>query len=789
MSKKKKNYLILGIVFWFIYLICAFFFIHIEHVSHEDPALNFAEAFVEGINDTIKHPLQILPFAPGTITKLMVVTVMLVLIMVIMIASYKSKEHYDNDTAQGDAKWLQDKDFAEYNKKFTEPFGSKKNDGKNNMILAGKMFMSMDNKGIADHNNHNGRNMNVFVIGGSGAGKSFGLVGPNILQANCSYVITDPSGGLYQDYGWFLENMGYKVKCFNLDHMERSNHYNPFNYIHSDKDVEVLVTTLISNTNPPEKTGGDPFWEKSETALLHALIAYLFHYHDKKYQNFSNVMCLLRAAEVNEYDDSAQSPLDLMFEQAEEIDPEGFAIKQYKIFKMGAGKTLKSILISCAVRLQAFDLVDVANLTDTDDIDLDSVGDEKTALFVVIPTGEKTFNFLASMMYSQMFQRMYAYCENSARYSQLVVDGDGELVRTFRADTQEEVFAAHDAAQKFLERAQSAEIKEDQQNGLYYVYSKDNRILKYSNTREKATEFLQSLKHGKVVQNGGNRMPIHVRFLLDEFANTGKIPDFQEKVATMRKYEISVTIILQSLQQMQNLYEKEWEAISGNCDNTIYLGGGADTVTTEWMSKLLGKETRAVQGMSFNSGMSGGGNVSINRQGVELFAPSQLRTMDESECIVLQKSLHAYKGKKFPATNHKNWKYVAETPDYLFNEERSLFIHEEYVKAGNFVNSVEVSDLEVLQENEEEKVAREKRNEEEHRKAEEYQNNKDITGEPLIDLPKEISVTDDTFATETLGVQQAEDIEEIVESLVESNDIDDMEMIFISQERMSYMSG
>lgn len=783
MSEKKKTYLVIGGVLCFLFLLFSLFYTHIKIFMEPKYNLEFAEAVSKGINDTIFHPFRIFPIPKGTGGELFFIALVIGMVTLIVVSSSKYRKHYNNDTAQGDAKWLTDKDFKKYNKNFTEPFGSTSNDGKNNMILAGKMLMSMDNKGIADHNNHNGRNMNVFVIGGSGAGKSFGLVGPNILQANCSYIITDPSGSLFQDYGWFLENNGYRVKCFNLDHMERGNHYNPFNYIHSDKDIEVLVTTLISNTNPPEKTGGDPFWEKSETALLHALIAYLFHYHEKQYQNFSNVMCLLRAAEIDENDSSSQSPLDLMFEQVEEIDPEGFALKQYKIFKMGAGKTLKSILISCAVRLQAFDLADVANLTDTDDIDLDSVGDEKTALFVIIPTGEKTFNFLASMMYSQLFQRMYAYCENTAAFSQLVVDSDGEVIRTFRADGPEGVVEAENNAKKFLDSAKSAGIYEDKNTGLYYVCSKDSRILRYSNTKDKATEFLNKLRNGRVIQNGGNKMPIHVRFLLDEFANTGRIPDFQEKVATMRKYEISVTIILQSLQQMKNLYEKEWEAISGNCDNTVYLGGGADTVTAEWVSKLLGKETRAIQGVSFNSGMAAGGNTSINRQGVELFAPAQLRTMNESECIVLQKSLHAYKGPKFPATMHKNWKYVEGTPNYVFNGTRQAFLYKEYIRAGEFGELATADFLEVIHESEDERNIRIRRNEEEQRKTNEFRNNEDIMGDMVIKKLIEIEPDEDKLA-ESLNVKTEEDVEAVIESVIEGEITENCELMIFSNENI-----
>ena len=213
----------------------------------------------------------------------------------------------------------------------------------------------------------------LAIIGGSGSGKSYNFVGPNLMQANCSYVVTDPSGGLFKEYGHFFERQGYHVKCFNLSRMSEGNHYNPFHYIHSDKDVEILVTTLISNTTPPDKSGGDPFWEKSETALLVALIAYLYHYCDEEMQNFSSVMKLMRAADSDENDSSQKSQLDYIFDGIENEDPNSFAVKQYKTFKMGAGKTLKGILISCAVRLQAFDLEDVATLTDSDDIELDNV--------------------------------------------------------------------------------------------------------------------------------------------------------------------------------------------------------------------------------------------------------------------------------------------------------------------------------------------------------------------------------------------------------------------------------
>ena len=786
MSKKAQTYLVSGIVLFIFYIFAVFYFIHVKLVLYENEGMKINDGINEGLKDLASQPFAITPLPPNTIMPILLVTFVLAFLIFMVISNAQLRAHYDNKTVQGSARWLTGQELAEYTKNMVEPLGQNKVDLQKNMILAQKMLMSMDSRGISDFNKFKKmRNMNVFVIGGSGAGKSFGLVGPNILQANCSYIVTDPSGGLFKDYSWFLEHNGYRVKCFNLDHMEKGNHYNPFNYIHSDKDIQILVTTLISNTTPPEQHSGDPFWEKSETALLTAIIAYLYHYAPKKYQNFSNAMRLLRAAEVKENDDTAKSPLDMLFEEAEEKDPEGFAIKEYKTFKMGAGKTLKSILISAAVRLQAFDLTDVADLTDTDDIDLDSIGDEKTALFVIIPTGEKTFNFLASMMYSQLFQRLYSYCENTAQYSQIVVDGNGDIVRTFRAESPEEADVAKKRAENFLKKAHTATIKEDKNAGLFYVYSKDNKILRYSNTKEKAEEFLHALKHGTVKKNSGGRVPVHVRFLLDEFANTGKIPEFQEKVATIRKYEISVTIILQSLQQMKNLYEKEWEAISGNCDNTIYLGGGADTVTTEWFEKLLGKETRDVQGTSINAGNQGG-SMSINRQGVSLMSAAEMRELPEDECIVLQKSIPAYKGKKFPAANHPNWHYVSDTPDYIFDGKRQSFLYREYVKAGIDENEKEQTLLEVVPETKDEKEKREKKNEDERKKADELRNNKDINREPIAKQPTEIDEKSDDFVEEELKSSSEEDIEEIVESLIDSDDISDDEFEFESQSRLSY---
>ena len=788
-EKKKKAYIFLAKTFGAVYLLVIYITIHIKHVHMERPYLNLLELIEQGIIDTLRHPLRILPLPPGTGRTLILLTLLIGSVAALIILDTKLRKHDNPDTVQGDAQWL--KTLGQYNKKFTEPFGETSHDGVNNMIFSQDIYMSMDNQKIR-------RNMNVFVIGGSGAGKSFNFVGPNIMQANCSYIITDPSGGLYREYGNFLEYKGYRVKCFNLTHMDKGNHYNPFNYIYSDKDIEILVTTLISNTTPPDKQGGDPFWEKSETALLVALIAFLFHYADKESRNFTNVMRLLREADIDEYNSSSKSVLDYMFDDIEEQDPESFAVKQYKTFKMGAGKTLKGILISCAVRLQAFDLEDVAYLTDTDDIDLDSVGDVKTALFIILPTGEKTFNFLAAMMYSQLFQRTYDYCENTAEFSQLVMDGEEQLVKCFRAKTPDEAREKREIAEDFLERAKNGTVVYDRTNDLYEIMTSEDELVCYRGSEEEAFKALELIREGGHVvsnstrSNHGQRLPVHTRLILDEFANIGKIPEFDQKVATIRKYELSVSIILQSLAQMQKMYKDDWSDIAGNCDTTLYLGGGADTVTAKWISELLGKQTRVVLNVSYGKS---GGSTSLNRQGVELYAPAQLRTMPEDQCIVIPKSMYAYKGKKYKSLDHPNRKLVESLGPYYFSEEKMELLKQlNEVEEPETAKPEEQHGGEPVTPDEDERRKREEEDKAMRQHAQEMKENKDAEGAPIAGDPVPIGGADDEFANAVAvdagkGKVLSENLETLERNEQIWKDADDLDIIYASAKAESFSSS
>lgn len=759
-KKKKEAFLMIGVVSGLCYVFFVFWYVHFALVSQENSKMELIELINLSFDDLFQRPFSIFPLPSGIFSQIAMYTLMIGAVIAVIYITQKQKAHYNVDTVQGDSEWMGTMD--DYNKKFTDPIGKTSNAGPTNIILSQDMFLTMNNEATR-------RNLNVFIVGGSGSGKSFNFVGPNIMNANASFVVTDPSGGLYKQYGHFLEYMGYNVKCFNMDHMDRGNHYNPFMYIYDDQDIEILVNTLIKNTTPPDQKGGDPFWEKSETALLVALIAYLFHYTNKDCQNFSNVMRLMRAAEVDENDASAKSVLDKMFDTIEEQDPESFAVKQYKTFKMGAGKTLKGILISCAVRLQAFDLVPVANLTNTDDIDLDSIGDEKTALFVIIPTGDNTFQFLASMMYSQLFRQMYRYSENTAEYSQLIMDADKQVWKTFRAESEEDKKRAKREAEAFFERAQKGTIKKNVEYQWWEIRTNRNELVGYRGIKEEAEKALKLLCNGKVISNseqsnGGQRLPIHTRLILDEFANTGKIPEFSEKVATIRKYEISVNIIVQSLSQMKNLYKDDWETLTGNCDNTIYLGGGADTTTTEWISKLLGKETRVVMNVNYSKN---GGGQSLNRTGVELYTPSQLRTMPENECIVIPKSLNALKGKKYASDKHPRRALVKklneELGSYVFNAQKAADLLKEHkaneavitAKHGNIVDG--------------DKNNYEARNNAEEQIANEFANNADANGDPIIGKQHSVKQNGEGMET-TVPLDKKEDAKASVEATLKAND-------------------
>ena len=428
------------------------------------------------------------------------------------------------------------------------------------------------------------RNKNILVIGGSGSGKTRFFCKPSLLQAHSSYVCTDPKGTLLPEIGAFLERKKYRIKCLNLINFRKSMKYNPLAYIRSEKDILKLVNALIMNTKGEGEKSSEDFWVKAERLYYSALIGYIWYEATEEERNFITLLDLINASEAREDDETYQSPVDLLFSQLAEREPDHFAVKQYRKFKMAAGKTLKSILISCGARLAPFDIKELRDLMEYDELELDTLGDQKTALFVILSDTDSTFNFVAALMYSQLFNLL---CD-------------------------------------------------------------------------KADDFY------------GGRLPVHVRLILDEFANIGQIPNFDKLIATIRSREISASIILQSQSQLKTIYKDAADTIVGNCDSTLFLGGKEKSTLKE-ISELLGKETIDLYNQSENRGSQVSHGLSYQKLGKELMSQDELAVMDGGKCIFMLRGVRPFLSDKYDLTRHPNYRYTADAdPKNVFDMERYM---------------------------------------------------------------------------------------------------------------------
>ena len=429
------------------------------------------------------------------------------------------------------------------------------------------------------------RNKNILVIGGSGSGKTRFFVKPNLMQMHSSYVVTDPKGTVLVECGKMLKKGGYKIKVLNTINFAKSMHYNPFAYLRSEKDILKLVNTITVNTKGEGQQSGEDFWVKAEKLYYTALIAYIWYEAPEEEQNFAMLIDMIDASEAREDDENFKNAVDLLFDELEEKDPNHFAVRQYKKYKLAAGKTAKSILISCGARLAPFDIKELRDLMEYDDLELDTLGEKKTALFVIISDTDATFNFVVSIMYSQLFNLL---CD--------------------KADD---------------------------------------------------------------VYNG--RLPVHVRMLLDEFANIGQIPQFEKLIATIRSREISASIILQSKSQLKAIYKDNADTIEGNCDTTLFLGGKEKTTLKE-LAEVLGKETIDLYNTSDTRGTSQSYGLNYQKTGKELMSQDEIAVMDGGKCIMQLRGVRPFFSNKFDITKHDRYR---ELSDY---DQKNTFDIEGYVK-------------------------------------------------------------------------------------------------------------
>ncbi|HGC8544362.1 TPA: VirD4-like conjugal transfer protein, CD1115 family [Streptococcus agalactiae] len=492
-------------------------------------------------------------------------------VKLIVYSKGKNKKKYRQGKEYGSARWGESKDIAPYiDPKF-----------ENNVLITNTERLTMNSR---PKNPKYARNKNVLVIGGSGSGKTRFYVKPNLMQMHSSYVVTDPKGTLVLECGKMLYENGYDIKILNTINFKKSMKYNPFAYLRSEKDILKLVQTIIANTKGDGEKAGEDFWVKAEKLYYTALIGYIYYEAPEEEKNFKTLLDMIDASEVREDDETYMNPIDRLFEALEKKDPTHFAVKQYKKYKLAAGKTAKSILISCGARLAPFDIRELRELMSEDELELDKIGDRKTALFVIISDTDDTFNFVVSIMYSQLFNLL--------------------------CDKADDVY--------------------------------------------------------------GGRLPVHVRCLLDEFANIGLIPKFEKLIATIRSREISASIILQAQSQLKAIYKDHADTIVGNCDSTLFLGGKEKTTVKE-LSETLGKETIDLYNTSETRSNQKSFGLNYQKTGKELMSQDEITVMDGGKCIYQLRGVRPFLSDKFDITKHKNYRLLE---DY---DKNNLFDVEEYL--------------------------------------------------------------------------------------------------------------
>lgn len=547
----------------------------------------------------MNYPLAFKKLLPSIQPKSLAVgTIAAVSVWAVVYFKGKNGKKFRQGEEYGSARWGNEKDIAP----FIDPVFE------NNILLTQTERLTMNSR---PKKPKYARNKNVIVIGGSGSGKTRFYVKPQLMQMpdNVSFVVTDPKGTIIVECGKMLARgtpkkdkngkilrdkngrvvmAPYKIKVLNTINFAKSMHYNPFHYIRSEKDILKLVNTIMVNTKGEGEKSSEDFWTKAERLLYCALIGYIYYEAPEEEQNFSMLIDLVDASEAREDDENFKNAVDLLFEELEQKNPNHFAVRQYKKYKLAAGKTAKSILISCGARLAPFDIKELRDLTAYDELELDTLGEKKTALFVIISDTDATFNFIVSIMYSQLFNLL---CD--------------------KADD---------------------------------------------------------------VYNG--RLPIHVRCLLDEFANIGQIPQFEKLIATIRSREISASIILQSKSQLKALYRDNASTIEGNCDTTLFLGG-KEKDTLKDLAEILGKETIDLYNTSDTRGTSQSYGLNYQKTGKELMSQDEIAVMDGSKCIMQLRGVRPFFSDKFDITKHKQYPLLS---DY---DKKNEFDIEKYVKNRN----------------------------------------------------------------------------------------------------------
>ncbi len=705
----------------------------------DHPRAQFTEIFTELPSIMAENPLYFWPITYDFSIAFGIV-IIFVLLKFAQYSINKLRIKDREETIKGSTEWG---DIKERLAKYADYEGKEYKHVYTNVILSQHLQMSTNQR---KHRS----TLNTLILGTTGSGKSRFFLKPNLLQMNCSYVITDPSGGILMENGETLRRFGYNIRVFDLVQMGNCNTYNPLKYCYKESDIKKLVQAFIKNTDTTGGKGGgnkDPFWDDSMNAFLCACIGLLVTKPSGMsctyaqipeitggmcYEAcFSNLTELTRMANSKWTQDCGiklynnvklgdgknntanASKLAAIFEnlRAWEAERQGlvsediekmqkpYCLREWENFRIAPEKTSTTILMTTAVRLDAFNIEQVKNLTSTDTINLDTFANQRDALFLIIPTNDRTYNFLVSFIYTQLFDILYTKGEVEIPGSKDFKLASGELVRHFsreevEAGTADEAVAKMRAA-KIKYRGSKDTIKKGHvketkpilwgllgyktinktivfDDSWWDILDKDGALISRRPTEALAKEYVKSLQTATLLNAHQPALPCHVRFLMDEFPNIGEVPEFKEKLATIRKYEISCTVICQTITQLKGMYPDDYEVIDANCTSFIFLGG-TENSNNEYVAKKMGDATVKGGSISLDNGKSGKGNSSVQTDARQLMKPEELGRMPSSDEIVIQTGEQPIYDQKFDYPKHKNYKYTHDYCEEIGIKDGALF--------------------------------------------------------------------------------------------------------------------
>ena len=700
----------------------------IQQYSANHRRMDFSDKVSGAIAEMTKNPLYFLDFTLNDGNRYdfgltFSITFIAALLLFVMYEYEKNRLHNDPDTLKGSARWA-DRDYIleKYADFDTKKSFLKKGEYKhayNNAIYSENIQISMDSR-------KHFHALNTLLIGTTGSGKSRYILKPNLLQMNTSYVITDPKGDILRQCGEALRRFGYQIKVFDLVNRGNCDTYNPLKYCKREDDIKKIVQAFMKNTDSSGGQGGggkDPFWDDSMSAFLCACIGFLTTKpagSDIPYGQipeivgktdpetgenlifapvFANLCEMTRMANkkwepssgIKLYDGvklgdgknntANASELAAIFENLrvweanrQGVEPDEmvkpYCLREWENFRIAPEKTSTTILMTTAVRLDPFNIEQVKDLTSYDTINLDEFGLQRDVLFVIIPTNDRTYNFLVAFLYTQLFDQIYFNCENNNVGTKNLILPNGELVKHFlKKDIEAGIV---DDAVKSIKNAKAIKqkgggilkgktkdskgktVSVEFDDGWYDIVADDGTLVTRRPDKKHADKYIEDLKNAKLKTASGIASPTHVRFLLDEFANIGEIPEFKEKLATMRGYEISCMVIVQSITQLKGMYEKDYEVIDANCPQTIFLGGDENT-TNEYISKKLGNQTVRGSNNSVDAKKIGQ-NINVDQK--PLMSPDEIGRMEYAKQLVIIYGEQPLMDVKYDYPKHKNYKYT-----------------------------------------------------------------------------------------------------------------------------------